>query len=213
MWASAPTGCVWYQVPAGRYSMVRRAGRRPRAVSLGPLGQFTFCGHRPLQGAYGDTNPTRDGVPIGGNGKAAAHHPVRGGDSGFGADAPGIAPSADGALDDWEFRWLRPAGFRAVRGAGVSPRARGGYFARARGGCFARCGGRPGALPPGPRDFGLPAVRWQEWSARNFASGQGVALQPYWMYGKKPHRRHGGKGPASTADTRTVGGPHKKKIE
>ena len=42
----------------GQYgnSMVRRAGRRPRAVSLGPLGQFTFCGHRPLQGAHGNTD-------------------------------------------------------------------------------------------------------------------------------------------------------------
>ena len=36
---------------------------------------------------------------------------------------------------------------------------------------------------------------------------------PYWMYGKKPHRSYGGKGPASTADTRAVGSPHKKKIE
>ena len=40
---------------------------------------------------------------------------------------------------------------------------------------FAPCAARLGALPPGPRDFGLPAVRWQEWSARNSASGQGVA--------------------------------------
>ena len=85
-------------------------------------------------------------------------------------------------------------------------------------GCFARCGGREfralrgatgGAAPWTPR-FGLSAARWQEWSARNFASGQGVALQPYWMYGKKPHRRHGAKGPASTADTRVVGSPQEK---
>ena len=33
------------------------------------------------------------------------------------SDSPGIAPSADGALDDW--------GFRPLRRAGVSPRARG----------------------------------------------------------------------------------------
>ena len=45
--------------------------------------------------------------------------------------AVGIAPSADGALDDW--------GFRAVRGAGVSPAAAGGSFAG--------CGQRPEALP------------------------------------------------------------------
>ena len=127
--------------------------------------------------------------------KAAVHHPL----TGWGrrpSALPGIAPSADGALDDWRFR--------AVRGAGVSSVATGGYFAR--------CGGRPGLCPWSPR-FGLSAARWQEWSARNFASGQGVVSQPYWMYGKKPHRRHGGKGPASTADTRVVGSPHKKKIE
>ena len=33
------------------------------------------------------------------------------------------------------------------------------------------------------------------------------------MYGKKLDRSYGAKGPAGTADTRTVGGPHKKKIE
>ena len=44
-----------------RCSMVQCAGRRPRAVSLGPLGQFTFCGHRPLQGAYG-TKYRRGGI-------------------------------------------------------------------------------------------------------------------------------------------------------
>ena len=94
-----------------------------------------------------------------------------------------------------------------------------GDFARCAGGSFAPCAARvfrwlrpaTKGSASGLRDFGLPAVRWQEWSARNFASGQGAALQPYWMYGKKPHRRHGGKGPASTADTRAVGSPHKKK--
>ncbi len=95
-----------------------------------------------------------------------------------------------------------------------------GSSRRARRGCFAGCGQRVfrpvrgatgGAAPWTPR-FGLPAARWQEWSARNFSSGQGVASPPYWMYGKKPHRRHGGKGPASTADTRVVGSPHKKKF-
>ena len=76
--------------------------------------------------------------------KAAVLHPL----TGWGlrpSALPGVAPSADGALDDWGFRWLRPAGFRAVRGAGVSPVATGGSFAR--------CGGRPGALPPGPLRF------------------------------------------------------------
>ena len=50
-----------------------------------------------------------------------------------------------------EFRWLRPAG--------ISPAA----AADRR-----RC-------PLDPCDFGLPAVRWQAWSARNFSSGQGAA--------------------------------------
>ena len=104
----------------------------------------------------------------------------------------GLRPLRRALRDDGVFRWLRPAGISR----------------RARRGCFVRSGGRPGALPPGPLRFGLSASRWQEWSARNFASGQGVVSQPYWMYGKKPHRRHGGKGPASTA-----GSPHKKKIE
>ena len=111
--------------------------------------------------------------------KAAVLHPL----TGWGRRPlalPGVAPSADGAMDAWGFRPLR--------------RATGG------------------AAPWTPR-FGLSAARWQEWSARNFASGQGVASPPYWMYGKKPHRRHGGKGPASAADTRVVGSPHKKKIE
>ena len=103
---------------------------------------------------------------------------------------------------------------------------------RARRGCFARCGGRvfralrgaTGALPletaiwavrrPLARvvgEFGLFAVRWQEWSARDFSSGQGAGSQPYCMYGKKPQRSPGGKGPASTADTRTVNSPPKEK--
>ena len=90
---------------------------------------------------------------------------------------------------------------------GIAPSADG---ALGRWGSFARCDGRPGRCTWTPR-FGLHAARWQEWSARNFASGQGVASQAYWMYDKKTHRRHGGKGPASTADTRVVGSPHKKK--
>ena len=102
-------------------------------------------------------------------------------------------------------RWGGDGGLRLRRGLRHLPMALWTI------GDFAPCAARPGTLPPGNRDFGLPAVRWQKWSARNFASGQGAALPPYWMYGKKPHRRHGGKGPASTADTRTVGGPHKKK--
>ena len=56
------------------------------------------------------------------------------------------------------------------------------------------------------------AARWQELSVRNFASGQGTVLQPYWMYGKKPCRSHGGKGPATTADTRAVSRSIYKKI-
>ena len=100
-----------------------------------------------------------------------------------------------------------------MRGAGVSLAAASGYFARCDGRVFRALRGATGGAAPWTPRFGLPAARWQEWSARNFSSGQGVALQPYWMYGKKPHRRHGGKGPASTADTRVVDSPHKKKIE
>ena len=40
------------------YLMVQCAGQRPRAVSLGPLGQFTFCGRRLLQSiCVSRTNP------------------------------------------------------------------------------------------------------------------------------------------------------------
>ena len=94
-------------------------------------------------------------------------------------------------------------------------------------GCFARCGGRvfrwlrpAGVSRRARRDqrlclwkprFGLFAVRWQEWSARDFSSGQGAGSQPYCMYGKKPQRSPGGKDPASTADTRTVNSPPKEK--
>ena len=108
--------------------------------------------------------------------------------------SPGIAPSADGALDDW--------GFRAVRGAGVSLAAASGYFAR--------CGGRPVALPPGPLRFGQRAAGWQEVSARNFVSEQGPASPPYWMYGKKLGRSYGAKGPATPADTPVVSCPIEK---
>ena len=109
--------------------------------------------------------------------------------------AVGLAPSADGALGRW------------------------GISRRARRGCFAGFGQRvfrplrrvTGGAAPGLRDFGLPAARWQEWSARNFSSEQAVGSQPYWMYGKKPHRSYGGKGPASTADTRVAGSPVRKK--
>ena len=119
---------------------------------------------------------------------------------GVGTAAFGFA--GDSAICGWRFGTLRDFArcggrvFRWLRPAGISRRAR-----------------RDRGSAPGPRDFGLPTVRWQEWSARNFASGQGVASQAYWIYGKKPHRRHGAKGPASTADTRAVGGPHRKKIE
>ncbi len=79
----------------------------------------------------------KDAAPYGGGTqKAAVRHQRWGGDGGLRLRR-GIAPSADGALDDW--------GFRAVRGAGVSLAAASGYFAR--------CGGRPGALPPGPLQF------------------------------------------------------------
>ncbi len=47
---------------------------------------------------------------------------------------PGIAPSADGALDDW--------GFRPLRRAGVSPVATGGFSLAAASGYFAPCAGR-----------------------------------------------------------------------
>ena len=74
-----------------------------------------------------------DGSLFGVQGKRKSRrpHPSRGGDGGFGADAPGIPPSADGALND--------RGFRAVRGAGISLTAASGSFAR--------CDGRPEALP------------------------------------------------------------------
>ena len=74
----------------------------------------------------------RDAAPYdGAYKKAAVRHPHRGGDGGLRAYALGIAPSADGAMDDREFR--------AVRGAGVSLAAASGSFAR--------CDGRPEALP------------------------------------------------------------------
>ena len=117
--------------------------------------------------------------------KAAVLHPLWGGDGGLRL-CRGLRPLRRALRDDGVFRWLRPAG--------VSRRAR-----------------RDRGAAPGPRDFGLPAARWQEWSARNFSSEQGVGSQPYWMYGKKPHRSYGGKGPASTADTRVAGSPVRKK--
>ena len=167
----------------GQRNPVRRGGtRRCRPTNMDGL-------PRVVCGADTSSNTVRH--------KAAAHHPLWGGDGGLRAYALGVAPVATGAWGRW----------------GVSLAAASGNFAPCRRGSFARSGGRPGALPPGPLRFGLSASRWQEWSARNFASGQGVVSQPYWMYGKKPHRRHGGKGPASTADTRVVGSPHKKKIE
>ena len=59
----------------------------------------------------------KDAAPYGGGTqKAAVRHQRWGGDGGLRLRR-GIAPSADGALDDW--------GFRAVRGAGVSPTAAG----------------------------------------------------------------------------------------
>ena len=45
--------------------------------------------------------------------------------------APEIAPSADGAMDDWEFRPLRRAGVSLAAASGN----------------FAPCAGRPKALP------------------------------------------------------------------
>ena len=73
--------------------------------------------------------------------------PAEGGDRGHG-HWPGVAPSADGAMDDW--------GFRAVRSAGVSPVATGG--------CFAGCGQRvfrplrraTSGAASGLRDLGCP---------------------------------------------------------
>ena len=90
--------------------------------------------------------------------------------------------------DDWVFRPLRRAG-------------------------ISRLARRDQRLCLWTPRFGQHTVRWQECASRNFSSGQGVDSQPYCMYGKKPHRRHGGKGPARTADIRAGGGPYKKKIE
>ena len=175
------------------YGRVKDAASYETVTHLPP---YTGQRHPVRRGGTRRCRPTSGTVvcsEFGGNGKAAVHHPL----TGWGrrpSALPGVAPSADGALGRW------------------------GISRRARRGCYAGCGQREfrplrratrGAAS-GLRDFGLPAVRWQKWSARNFASGQGVASQAYWMYGKKPHRRHGGKGPASTADTRAVGSPIRK---
>ena len=115
--------------------------------------------------------------------KAAVHHPVRGGNGGLRLcrglrhlrmalwTMGDFAPCAARV-----FRWLRPAG--------ISPAAAGDQRL-----CLWT-----------PR-FRQRAAGWQEVSARNFASEQGAALQPYWMYGKKLHRSYGTKGPATPADT------------
>ncbi len=106
-------------------------------------------------------------------------------------------------------RVRRPWGLRPGGSARCGGRFGTGISRRARCGCFAGCGQqvfRPlrratgGAAPWTPR-FGQRAAGWQEVSARNFASEQGAALQPYWMYGKKLHRSYGTKGPATPADT------------
>ena len=68
-------------------------------------------------------------------------------------------------------------------------------------GDFARCGGRVFRAVRGATGGTAP------WTPRFWATRRPL----YWMYGKKPHRGYGGKGPASTADTRAVGGPHRKK--
>ena len=99
--------------------------------------------------------------------------------------------AGDCAICGWRFGRL-----------GISRRAQRGYFAR--------CGGRPGALPPGPLRFGQRAAGWQEVSARNFVSEQGPASPPYWMYGKKLGRSYGAKGPATPADTPVVSCPIEK---
>ena len=74
------------------------------------------------------------------------HRPPRRGGGGNHGQWPGIAPSADGAGNDW----------------GISRRAR-----------------RDQRLCLGKPRFGLFAVRWQEWSARDFSSGQDAGSQPY----------------------------------
>ena len=91
----------------------------------------------------------KDAAPYGwGAKKAAVHHPRWGGDGGLTADAVGVAPSADGALDDW--------GFRAVRGAGVSLAAASGYFARCGGREFRPVRGATRGAASGNRDLGCP---------------------------------------------------------
>ena len=105
---------------------------------------------------------------------------------------PGIPSSAEDGLGRLGssrpcaarvFRWLRPAG--------VSPVATGGSFARCGGRVFRPCAGRPGALPPGPRDLGcLPPVG-KSGRRGNFSSGQGVASPP-WRKRPGEHRRHTG---------------------
>ena len=110
--------------------------------------------------------------------------PAGGGGGGHGL-RPGVAPSADGAGDDREFRPLRRAG--------VSRRAR-----------------RDQRLCLWKPRFGQRAAGWQEVSARNFVSEQGAASPPYWMYGKKLRRSYGAKGPATPADTPVVSCPTEK---
>ena len=71
------------------------------------------------------------GRPPRGTRKATPPPPAGGGGTALPLALPGVAPSADGAMDDW--------GFRPLRRAGISRRARRGSFAR--------CDGRPKALP------------------------------------------------------------------
>ncbi len=72
-----------------------------------------------------------------GNGKAAIHHPARGGDGGFGADAPGIPRLARRGSGRW----------------GVSRRARRGSFAGCGQRVFRPLRRATGALPLDPRIF------------------------------------------------------------
>ena len=165
--------------------------RRPPLVGRGIL-DAPRLHHRP--GPSGMPAPTkvsdRFSHPLTGGGAIAAGtvsgwfpapRPQAGaGNHGAAAAAPGIPSSAEDGL------------------------GRLGSSRRARRGCFAGCGGRGfrpvrgatgGAAPWTPR-FGLPAARWQEWSARNFSSGQGVASPP-WRKRPGEHRRHTGGGQPS----------------
>ena len=162
------------------------AGASPRPTQRNQ----SACGKWQLP-TSGGTHRCRPTFFIGGAFMFAVWHimaprrpPRRGGGGGHGL-RPGVAPSADGAGDDREFRPLQRAG-------------------------ISRLARRDQRLCLWKPRFGQRAAGWQEVSARNFVSEQGAASPPYWMYGKKLRRSYGAKGPATPADTPVVSCPTEK---